>query len=296
VRGVLPCCLLGIALDRVNVDRICVKPLMAAHPACLYDHYTGRQQTVRVATQNIQWGGTAGRLKRLIPIVASFDADVVVVTEYKAGTLGEELKDLLAQAGYRYFYSSELPSKSLGVAVGTRERGVRVDFPVPATTEPWRSIGLSIGGLDVFGFYFPFEDAKPLFWDWLLENAKVLARSNAILIGDFNTGKHILDETGRTFECSEKHEALEALGFVDVWRAAYPKGRDYTWYSSHRNGFRLDYLWASPSMIPCIKRVWHEHEPRLTASTDHSALVADIVDGRPIAGQELLGNEAMQLP
>jgi exodeoxyribonuclease-3 len=247
---------------------------------------------MRVATQNIQWGGAGGRLKRLVPIVASFNADIIVFTEYKVGTLGSELKDLLVQAGYHYFFSSEQPPKSLGVAIASRETGVRIDFPVAATSEPWRSIGLRVGDLDIFGVYFPLEGAKPVFWDWLLENAQVLARRNAILVGDFNTGKHIIDEAGRTFECSEKQEALEALGFVDSWRRAYPKGRDYTWYSLHRNGFRLDYLWASPLVAPRIKRVWHDHEPRLATHTDHSALVADINEGPPVSGEQPLGIDA----
>ncbi len=246
---------------------------------------------MRVTTQNIQWGGAAGRLKTLIPIVASFNADVVVLTEYKVGALGDELKDLLTQAGYGYFFSTEQPAKCLGVAIATREPGVRIDLPVPAVIEPWRSIGLSIGGCDIFGFYFPLESAKPVFWDWLLKNAEFLVRRSAIFIGDFNTGKHFLDETGRSFECSDRHEELEGLGFVDTWRKAYPKGLDYTWYSSYRNGFRLDYVWASPSMVPRIKRVWHEHEPRLTASTDHSAVVADIFDGLSITDDQSLGSD-----
>ncbi len=66
------------------------------------------------------------------------------------------------------------------------------------------------------------------------------------------------------------------LGFVDTWRTAYPKGRDYTWYSASGNGFRLDYIWASPPLAPLVQRVWHNHEARLTLSSDHSAVIAEL--------------------
>lgn len=80
----------------------------------------------------------------------------------------------------------------------------------------------------------------------------------------------------RTSRPEAKHEALEGIGFIDLWRAANPKGRDYTWYSSYGNGFRLDYIWASRPLAPLIQRVWHEHEGRLARYSDHCAVVADL--------------------
>ncbi len=133
-----------------------------------------------------------------------------------------------------------------------------------------------MGGVDVFGFYFPLGDPKDVYWDWVLANADELRDRNVILMGDFNTGKMRVDEAGESFGCQEKHEALEGLGFVDLWRAMYPKGRDYTWYSSAGNGFRLDYIWASPSLSPLVRRVWHDHEVRLALHSDHSSVVADL--------------------
>ena len=262
---------------------------------------------MRIATQNIQWGGDPApggdgsrRLKKLLPLLAGFDADLLVLTEYKSGTSGAETKSLLAESGYLHFLENLQAFGDLGVAIAARQPLVRIELPIPVHIDPWRSIGASINGVEVFGFYFPLGDAKPIYWDWVLANAEKLKGRDAILIGDFNTGKYHLDETGATFECSEKHEALEVLGFVDTWRAAYPNGRDYTWYSQYRNGFRLDYLWASPSLAERIERVWHDHVPRLTLSTDHSAVVADIAltaedaakaeSTTPLGNGEVLGN------
>lgn len=238
---------------------------------------------MRIATQNLNWGGepTAPgcngepRLARLVQMMARLDADLLILTEFKSGPLGDELKALLADAGYPYLLNQAQEPFKLGSAIASRRQAVVIDLPFPPMIEPWRSIGVSIEGTDVFGFYFPLNEAKLHYWDWVLTNAERLRDRSVVLLGDFNTGKVRVDEVGETFDCQDKHEALEALGFVDTWRAAYPKGRDYTWYSSAGNGFRLDYIWASAQLAPVIQRVWHDHESRLTVATDHSAVVAD---------------------
>ena len=239
---------------------------------------------MRIATQNLNWGGepTAPgcdglpRLKRLVSWLEGLDADLLVLTEYKSGPLADELRELLANAGFAYLLSHPQAPFTLGTAIASRLPLTIVDLPIAAATDPWRSIGVEVDGLTVFGFYFPLKDAKSLYWDWILANAAKLRDREVILIGDFNTGKFRIDEAGETFDCQEKIEALEQLGFVDTWRAAYPKGRDYTWYSSYGNGFRLDYIWASPALAPFVQRVWNEHEARLARYSDHCAVIADL--------------------
>ena len=238
---------------------------------------------MRIATQNLNWGGEPNapgcngepRLKRLVSQIASLHADLLVLTEFKSGALGDELKELLADAGYPHLLSHMQVPYSLGTAIASRRPATVVALPIQSTTDAWRSIGVRIDSVDVFGFYFPLKEAKLLYWDWLLANAEELQDLDVVLLGDFNTGKIRIDEAAETFDCQDKQEALEKLGFVDTWRAAYPKGRDYTWYSSSGNGFRLDYIWTSPSLAPRIQRVCHDHEARLTLASDHSTVVAD---------------------
>jgi exodeoxyribonuclease-3 len=239
---------------------------------------------MRIATQNLNWGGepTAPgcdgepRLKRLVPWLAKIDADLLVLTEFKSGALEEELKALLAVAGYPHLLSHPQEPFKLGAAIASRQPFKLAELPIQTSSELWRSIGVCVEGVDVFGFYFPLKEAKQLYWDWLLANAEKLRDRNIVLLGDFNTGKIRVDEAGETFDCQDKHEALEEIGFMDTWRAANPTGREYTWYSPYGNGFRLDYIWASPPLVPSIHRVWHEHEARLARYSDHSAAVADL--------------------
>jgi exodeoxyribonuclease-3 len=239
---------------------------------------------VRILTQNIQWGGDPKapgcdgepRLARLVTSLSKLDADLLVLTEFKSGEFADELKMHLREAGYPHFKSHVQAPYKLGTAIASRRPVYAIELPLPATSDAWRSIGLSVDGIDVFGFYFPLNEAKAQYWDWLIANTERLRDRNVVLAGDFNTGRIRIDEAGETFDCQDKHEELERLGFVDTWRASYPKGRDYTWYSSSGNGFRLDYIWVSPSLAPHVQRVWHYHETRLTLSSDHSAVAVEL--------------------
>ena len=242
------------------------------------------RKSLRIATQNLNWGGepTAPgcdgepRLERLVPLLAKMDADLLVLTEFKSGALGDELRERLAQEGYVHFQSRPQGAYSLGTAIASRQAITAVELPIPAATEAWRSLGVAIDGVEIFGFYFPLKEAKLQYWDWLLDNAQNIADRDVVLLGDFNTGKIRIDEAGETFDCQDRLEALESLGFIDTWRFLYPKGRDYTWYSSSGNGFRLDYIWTSLGVAPRIKHVWHGHEARLTLASDHSTVIAEL--------------------
>ena len=238
---------------------------------------------MRIATQNLNWGGEptapgcdgSPRLSRLVPWLAKIDAEVLVLTEFKTGPLGEEIGALLAESGYPHLLSHPQGPYKLGTAIASRQPLTPIELPIPAPQEPWRSIGARVEGVNVFGFYFPLGPAKQHYWDWVLSIAEGLKGSNAILLGDFNTGKVLVDEVGESFDCQERHEALEALGFIDTWRSTHQDERDYTWFSSAGNGFRLDYIWASPQLASHVLGVSHRHDGRLNRYSDHSAVVSD---------------------
>jgi exodeoxyribonuclease III len=252
-----------------------------------YIHYTLPMTTIRIATQNIQWGGDPApggdgmpRLTRLMPHLSDLDADLLVLTEYKSGIRGDELRDLLHASGYPQLYHGFPPTPySLGTAIAARVPVVAAQIPIPSAMDPWRCTGVNYQGIDIFGFYFPLKD-MPAYWDWVLANAKELVSREAVLIGDFNTGKHFVDEEADEFSCSDKHTELEKIGFIDTWRAANPDDRGSTWYSSANRGFRLDYIWASPSVLKQISAIRHNHDARNAGNTDHSAVIAEISFGK----------------
>ena len=121
-------------------------------------------QTLRIATQNIQWGGDPApggdgdpRISRLVPYLTRLDADVLVLTEFKSGYRGEELKELLQNAGYPHLIHREQGPKALGTAIASRLPVSEIELPVPPTFDSWRSVAVRIAGVDMIGFYSRLE-------------------------------------------------------------------------------------------------------------------------------------------
>ena len=86
--------------------------------------------------------------------------------------------------------------------------------------------------------------ARNCLWKGVLRAARVCADRDCVLLGDFNTGRHRLDETGATFRQTANLGRLSALGYVDAWRAVNPNKRDASWVSRAGNGFRIDHFFG----------------------------------------------------
>ena len=65
-------------------------------------------------------------------------------------------------------------------------------------------------------------------------------------------------------------------GWVDAWRSRNPESREFSWYSTAGNGFRLDQSLSSLSFDDNIKTVSYDHLPRESRATDHSAMIVDL--------------------
>ncbi len=91
----------------------------------------------------------------------------------------------------------------------------------------------------------------------------------AIVIGDLNTCRD--EDCQGTFigEAVYFNKYL-AHGWTDAWRYLYPEGREYTWYSHKKNGFRLDHCLISPSLLPGLKGAEYRHDIRENLLSDHS--------------------------
>jgi exonuclease III len=91
----------------------------------------------------------------------------------------------------------------------------------------------------------PLNIAKGRFWEAALSVAEARLYESFLLVGDWNTGAHHVDEKGNTYVCAEHFGNLSALGWTDVWRHHNPGTTEWTWYSTLKggargNGFRLD--------------------------------------------------------
>jgi exonuclease III len=123
--------------------------------------------------------------------------------------------------------------------------------------------------------YFPGDKPKLKYWKWFLPLANSRADTPCIFVGDFNTGKHYIDEEGATFYGQEYMTEMESRGWVDAWRHHHFEKREYTWCSSRGGQFRLDYVWLSKRLAMGLKHAAHDHGPRSSGITDHSALLVE---------------------
>jgi hypothetical protein len=127
-----------------------------------------------------------------------------------------------------------------------------------------------------YGVYFPQQKAKAGVFDFFLNGVPSVHAGPQLVVGDFNTGLHRVDEMGATFHCADKMQAMTSGGYIDCWRSRNPDARAFTWYSSARNGFRIDHAFANAAVDSRIRKIAYDHTPREAACTDHSALVVEV--------------------
>jgi exonuclease III len=117
------------------------------------------------------------------------------------------------------------------------------------------------------------DSGRVAFFRSLVGAARSRAGEDYVLIGDFNAGRHRLDEEGATFSCVRFLGELATMGYADAWRTLHPEGREYTWYSHTGSGFRIDHAFVSPGLAPRLRSCWYSHQERELGLSDHSAMV-----------------------
>lgn len=230
---------------------------------------------MRILTLNIRHGG-GRRIPAILDYLAACSADLVVLTEYRAGAHGERLEAGLEALGFAFRWRSVTDSGINGVLLASRLEAAPIDLERDAETGK-RLVGCHLGDLSLFGVYFALGAGKRGLYDLIAARSAGWTRSASIIVGDFNTGRHRIDEAGATFALTACFEALESRhGWTDAWRHLHgPDAREFTWLSPRGNGFRLDHAFASSPALARIRTVSYDHGTRPTI-TDHSALTVDL--------------------
>ncbi|HLY45885.1 MAG TPA: endonuclease/exonuclease/phosphatase family protein [Stellaceae bacterium] len=230
---------------------------------------------LRVLAWNIRHGGGA-RLPAIAAALARHEADVLVISEYRGGESAFRLGAALAALGYRHATFPPPPPGRNGVLIAAR-RPFRDDGAVcVALPEPYRLRRVDAEGLLLFGVYMPNLLAKVPYWQALIAALAGEAAQPALAIGDFNTCRAFVDEPGAIDATAHFMEKVEAAGFCDLWRRRYPEGREFSWYSTRGNGFRIDHAFLSESLAARARTIRYSHDERLTGLSDHSPLVVDL--------------------
>jgi exonuclease III len=245
---------------------------------------------VKLVAWNIQHGGGARR-PRIIEEISAYDADVVALTEFRA-TPGVSLCAALKERGLPHVETTRPPGNENGIAIFSRTPIRRTrDCPAPSESlVRWLDIdlpeyGFGIGVLHVMAAgssrKHPLNVAKARFWDAVLRAAEARLLEPFLFVGDWNTGAHRLDETGKTFVCAEHFGRFSTLGWTDAWRRHNPGMTEWTWYSKLKggvrgNGFRLDHAFTTPSLMPRITSCRYSHAEREAGISDHSVVIVEV--------------------
>jgi exonuclease III len=117
---------------------------------------------------------------------------------------------------------------------------------------------------------------KVPYWEALIAMLRARPAEAALAIGDFNTCRPYLDEAGAIDATAHFLDKIEAAGFCDLWRRRNPEGREYSWYSTRGNGFRIDHAFLSAPLAERAGPIRYSHDERMAGLSDHSPLIVDL--------------------
>jgi exodeoxyribonuclease III len=238
----------------------------------------------RVVSLNIQHGGrTKDGVDALVARLLSYDADVLVVTEfmteYLGNKVGERLVGQLVDRGYGTSHP-DAGKDQRSVLVASRDTIQRSWAFSQELSDSRRLWCADLGWAVMCGVYMPQYKAKLPYWRELIDHGH--ASGVDLIVGDFNTGTNDLDKhpQGARFDGAEMPGRLIETGYVDIWRSRNPGVREYTYHDSKTNyGFRIDTAFATADLAKRVTACEYDQTPRIRRETDnrretdHAALV-----------------------
>jgi exodeoxyribonuclease-3 len=190
-----------------------------------------------------------------------------------------------------------------GVALLSREPARNVQFGLDdEPADPFRLVRAEIGGVTFINTYVPqgreIDHAMfqyKLAWFGRLRRfmeKNFAATDPVVWLGDINVAAEPIDvhnpEKREGHVCYHAHARkafaeTRAWGFVDVFRQHNPGPGHYTFFDYRTffaekkgEGWRIDYILATPSVAERSKRSWIDMEPRLQPKpSDHTFLAAE---------------------
>jgi exonuclease III len=225
------------------------------------------KHALKIATLNIRHGG-GRRNSAISEYLSTICAEVLVLSEFRNTSNGAALLKSLHEQGYAFTAHHETDHKQNSVLIASKYAFEQIPLSDGLGEHHHRLLAVRAQGIDIVGCYFPQSYAKAPVFQYMTDVLRGQLSQRSLIIGDMNTGSHLLDELGKTFHCSSEFETLIKDGWVDAWRSRNPTGKEFSWYSSYGNGFRIDHAFTSAELDTCLADVSYDHSPRLSKVTD----------------------------
>ena len=208
--------------------------------------------------------------------IGDINPEIAVLSEFRNGGVGEKLLAKLERQGFHYQARTSAAPNDNSVLIASK-----IPFTASRTfpqlkEHSHRLLEVDFPQFSILGYYFPQKEAKRPVFEHLMQLSKMRINTAALWIGDLNTGKHRVDETGASFYCAEYLGLLEQAGHIDAWREINGDKREYTWFSNGGNGFRIDHAFVTPSLSNKLINVRYLHDLRVNRVSDHSGLFVEI--------------------
>ena len=136
--------------------------------------------------------------------------------------------------------------------------------------------------LRVAGVHIPVTgkryERKLRMYGHILDAARRRRDRPFVVVGDWNTGDHLLDKTHPRppFRFAPQYRLMGEAGYVEAWRHMNPDAAEFSWYRHDARGYRIDHAFVSPALLPRLRACRYSHDERLAGASDHSMLVVEL--------------------
>lgn len=226
----------------------------------------------KILSWNIRQGGGKRIHSILNELESHSDATIIILTEFRSNKNGELITEFLYKSGFSYQAIPKTDTKTNTVLLASKTK-VSFEFFEELQEHTHRVVCASFSGYRVFATYFPQKNEKSILFDFLLNMNSLSHLDTMIIAGDMNTGRHHIDETGKSFFQSRRFENLIQSGMIDAWRFIHGDSREYSWYSNKGNGFRIDHFFISDFSKDLVQDCYYRHEVRENKISDHSQMI-----------------------
>jgi len=210
---------------------------------------------------------------------------VAVLPEHRNNDRGKDLKERLNDIGLIYQESPESDGDQNSVLIAAETPFYPSVFEDELGMTEYgdlshRCILAGFPNLDLFGLYFPNtkDKAKRGLFNFLFDQTPEFISGDSLILGDFNSGKHYIDEPKNSLLCAYEFQAMETKHkWIDAWRSRNIDRKEFSWYSPGRgNGYRFDHAFASPSLDQKISDIFYSHAEREAGLSDHSPMILEL--------------------